>query len=449
MDENVTISKEQKRTSLFLSSAVSALLLTNASFVFTRQDKFSGFMPISIVLCAASVVLAVIGLFSVIRNYKKLSEKKRSVISIVLTLLLCGLEIWMCVSAVKDMNVKRNAENSAVLFIKDKYGIDAEAVGYSGYTSSYSGDREDTVKMTADGKEFTVKFISSDEYGKHTADDLQADEIKQALFDEVSRAYPNGILRNVGIYNYDFIGFCTVFEKYFNGANLDEVIVNCNGGITVDYADTEFDLEDPLFEKLNKWHIQPYFTSFDTAAHLEEFVEKNEPQTVYRRDEQYAKYAQYITDRVEYNYNKETNEREIIRKSYDIKSYGEFDYFYLWGSDDKYLTKSPEIAEAENGSRDIEKKFANYDESQLIDKPVSDVYEVHGRSGSHFIYCPLENLSASDNIGVAWISYQSAIPDHGVEKASICGDYAVFTLPFDAYEFMMVDTSGYNEDNQR
>lgn len=449
MEEKITYSKEDKQTSVFGCIAAGAVFLTNFSYAFTRQEKFSAFLPLSIALCAVSAVLDIIALAVLIKNFKGLTKKINYVIGLVLLTLICGWECYMGVSAVKDMNVKRNAENSAVLFIKDKYGIDAEVVGYSGYTSSYSGDREDTVKMTADGKEFTVKFISSDEYGKHTADDLQADEIKQALFDEVSRAYPNGILRNVGIYNYDFIGFCTVFEKYFNGANLDEVIVNCNGGITVDYADTEFDLEDPLFEKLNKWHIQPYFTSFDTAAHLEEFVEKNEPQTVYRRDEQYAKYAQYITDRVEYNYNKETNEREIIRKSYDIKSYGEFDYFYLWGSDDKYLTKSPEIAEAENGSRDIEKKFANYDESQLIDKPVSDVYEVHGRSGSHFIYCPLENLSASDNIGVAWISYQSAIPDHGVEKASICGDYAVFTLPFDAYEFMMVDTSGYNEDDQR
>ncbi|MDE7361173.1 MAG: hypothetical protein K2N38_04505 [Oscillospiraceae bacterium] len=440
MDENVTISKEQKWTSLFLSSAASALMLTNASFVFTRQDKFSGFMPISIVLCAVSVVLTVIVLFSVILNYKKLSEKKRSVISLMLILLLCGIEISLCVSAVIDLNAKRNAKNSAVLFIKDKYGIDAEAVGYSGYTSSYSGVREETVKMTADGKEFTVMFISRDENEKHTADDLQADEIKQAIIDEVSRVYPNGLLRDVGIYNYDFISSRTVFEKYFNGTNLDEVIVNCRGDIEVDYADTEFDLEDPLFEKLNKWHIAPYFTSFDTAAHLEEFVWENEPKTGFIRNEQYAKYAPYINDCVEYNYNKENNKREIIRKSYNIKSCGEFDYLFR------------DIAENEKGAEKIEQRFAKYADTAL-GKPVTKVYKrEYSGSSSFFIYYSLEKLNGTtvENIEAAWISDSAGSNNaFGTQKAEVIGNYAVFVLPYYVEEFIIVGTSGYNEDNQR
>lgn len=440
MEEKKTYSKEDKQTSVFGCIAAGAVFLTNFSYAFTRQEKFSAFLPLSIALCAVSAVLDIIALAVLIKNFKGLTKKINYVIGLVLLTLICGWECYMGVSAVKDMNVKRNAENSAVLFIKDKYGIDAEAVGYSGYTSSYSGDREDTVKMTADGKEFTVKFISSDEYGKHTADDLQADEIKQALFDEVSRAYPNGILRNVGIYNYDFISFCTVFEKYFNGANLDEVIVNCNGGIMVDYADTEFDLEDPLFEKLNKWHIQPYLVSFDTAAHLEEFVEKNEPQTVYRRDEQYAKYAQYITDRVEYNYNKETNEREIIRKSYDIKSGGEFDYLFR------------NIAENEKGAEKIEQRFAKYADTAL-GKPVTKVYKrEYSGSSSFFIYYPLEKLNGItvENIEAAWISDSAGSNNaFGTQKAEVIGNYAVFVLPYYVEEFIIVDTSGYNEDDQR
>lgn len=435
MDEKVTFSKEQKRTSLFWVSAALTLLLTNTSFVFTRQDKFSGFMPISIVLCAASVVLAVIGLFSVIRNYKKLTEKKRSVIGAIAVLALCGMEISICVLVVKDMNVKQNAKNSAVLFIKDKYGIDAEAVGYRGYTFSYNGERGETVKMTADGKEFTVKFLSSDEKETRSADNLQADEIKQALFDEVSRAYPNGVLRDVGIYDFDFVISSSVFEKYFNGENLEEVIENCHGGIMVDYADTKFDLEDPLFEKLNKWRIQPYFVSFDTAAHLEEFTENNEPGSVYIRDEQYAKYAPYITDRVEYNYNKETNEREIIRKSYDIKSVGEFDYLFR------------DISENENGAGKIEQRFAKYSETAL-GKPVTKVYKrEYIGSSSFFIYYPLEKLNgaAVDNIEAAWISDSAGSNNaFGTQKAEVIWDYAVFVLPYYVEEFMMVDTSGDN-----
>lgn len=127
MDDKKTLSKGQKLTTMLMPITVSLLLLTNASFVFTREDKYSGFMPLSIALCAASVILAVICLFSVVRNYKELTERKRSVIGCVGIFILCGLEIWMSVSAVMDMNAERNAENSAVLFIKDKYGIDAAA----------------------------------------------------------------------------------------------------------------------------------------------------------------------------------------------------------------------------------------------------------------------------------------------------------------------------------
>ncbi|MBD5130078.1 MAG: hypothetical protein HDT43_09165 [Ruminococcaceae bacterium] len=432
MEEKVTISKEQKRTSLFLSSAVSTLLLTNASFVFTRQDKFSGFMPISIVLCAASVVLAVIGLFSVIRNYKKLTQKKNSVISCVFITLFCGLECYMGVSAVMDMNERRDTEAGAVLFIKDKYGIDAEVVGYDSYTY-YSGDREETVKMTADGKEFIVKFFSGNEKEKRSADDFQADEIKQALFDEVSRVYPGGVLRDVGIYGSDFISYASVFEKYFDGTNFEEVMENCRGGIVVDYADTKFDLEDPLFEKLNKWHIQPYFVSFDTAAHLEEFTEKNEPGSVYIRDEQYAKYAPYITDRVEYNYNKETNEREIIRKSYDIKSGAEFDYLFR------------EISENEKGAEKIEQRFAKYSDTAL-GKPVTKVYKrEYSGSSSFFIFYPLEKLNGTANIEAAWISDSAGSNNaFGTQKAEVIWDYAVFVLPYYVEEFMIVEQGDMN-----
>ena len=295
-EEKVTYSKEDKQTSVFACIAAGAVFLTNFSYAFTRQEKFSAFLPLSIALCAVSAVLDIIALAVLIKNFKGLTKKINYVIGLVLLTLICGWECYMGVSAVKDMNERRDAENSAVLFIKDKYGIDAEAVGYSSYTY-YSGKREETVKMTADGKEFTVMFLSSDETEKHSADDYQLDEIEQAVCDEVNRVYPGGILRGVGIHSDDFISE-RVVEKYFDGTNLDEVMDGHSGGIVIDYAGTEFDLEDPLFEKLNKWRIQPYFVSFDTAAHLKEFTENNEPGSVYIRDEQYAKYAPYITDRV-------------------------------------------------------------------------------------------------------------------------------------------------------
>lgn len=320
MDEKKTLSKEQKRVSLFMGIALSALLLTNASFVFTRQDKFSSILPLSIALCGIAAAFAVITLVSVILSYKKLSEKKRSIIGVILTLLLCGAEIWMCVFAVNDLKEKRNAENSAVLFIKDKYGIDAAAerireVG-SGKFIAY--------KMTAGDKGFTVG-IFEDENGNTTiSDNYQIDEIMQAVFDEVSRVYPDGILRHVGIYGSEYFPF-GLSVKRFDGTNLDEVIDGNYGSIDVNFVDTKFDLDDPIFKRLNAWGIKPRFTSFDTRAHLEEFVASGDIRYVTDMEKHYAKYAPCIIDRVTYD------DGRIVRKMFDLRSQGDIQYCYVYG----------------------------------------------------------------------------------------------------------------------
>lgn len=431
MDEKKTLSKEQKRTSLFLGIALSALSLTNALFVLIRQDKLKNIMPLSIALCGIAAVFAVIALISIIRNYKKLSEKKRSVICLVLTLLFCGLEVWMCVFAVNDLKEKRNVENSAALFIKDKYGIDAAAEYYDSF-SSVNNTKWTTVKMNTDGKDFTVELFTYNDVTRF-ADDYQIDEIKQAVFDEVNRVYPGGTLRDVEVCSYEFLVNGRVIEKYFDGTNLDEVMDGQRGGITVDFVDMEFDTEDPLFEKLNKWGVQPYFVSFDTAAHLDEFVAKEETGTVYERDEKYAKYAPYITDCVEYNYNKESKKGEIIRKSCNIRSVGEFDYLFR------------DISENEKGAAKIEQRFAKYSDTAL-GKPVTKVYKRENiGSSSFFIYYPLEKLNGAtvENIEAAWISDSAGSNNaFGTQKAEIVGDYAVFVLPYYVEEFIIVDTSG-------
>ncbi|MDE6728401.1 MAG: hypothetical protein K2J80_10760, partial [Oscillospiraceae bacterium] len=154
-----------------------------------------------------------------------------------------------------------------MLFIKDKYGIDAEA-DYKKTFSSH-GESWTTVDMTADGKDFCVERYTDNDDQTKFADNYQLDEIKQAVFDEVSRVYPDGTRRDVRIYSSDFIGD-QVVERYFDGTNLDEVMSCQHGSIAVDFAETEFDLEDPLFKKLDAWSIRPYFTSFDTTDHRDE-----------------------------------------------------------------------------------------------------------------------------------------------------------------------------------
>lgn len=424
MDEKIIASKEQKRVSLILTIALCMLSTTNILFAFREKWRFSTFVPIVAVACGVTFVLSVLALISLIRNYGKLNEKKRSVITCVGIFVLCGLEISLFVSAVTELNARRNAEKSAVLFIKDKYGIEAEA-DYD-RTSSRT-----IVKMTAYGKDFTVEQYTDNDGNIKHADDYQLDEIKQAVFDEVSSVYPNGIRRDVRIYGSEFF-FHEVIEKYFDGTNLDEVMDRSRGSVTVDFADTEFDLDNPLFKKLDEWSISPYFTSFDTAAHRDEFVASDKLGNYFGYADHYVKYAHSITDRVKYEYGKTGEKGKVIRESYNIETNGEFDYLYV------------QIEECENGTENLEKFFEKYNESEKVSQPISKAYRnPESIVNSYYIFYPLEKLNGvpAENIGAAWLANSSISNNRGVESASVCGDYAVFALPYRADEFVIVNTA--------
>lgn len=436
MDEKIIASREQKRVSLLLSIALCTLLAANVLLVFFRVKDFPALVPVGIALCSVSAVLAIVDLILIIRDHKKLTEKKRSIICLVGLFVLCGLEISLCVSAAAELNARRNAENDAVLFVKDKYGIEAEA-DYKKTFSSH-GEKWATIDMTADGKVFCVKLYTDEDDNTIFADDYQLEEIGRAVFDEVSRVYHGGTLRFAGIYSSDFLGEQFI-EKYFDGTNLDEVMECQHGTVTVDFADTKFDLEDPLFKKLDEWSIKPYFTSFDTTDHRDEFVAAEKLGSFYSYDEHYAKYAHYITDRVAYEWSKMGEKGKVLRKDYDIKTNGEFDYLFR------------DIAENKNGTENIEKFFAKYNESEKLGKPLSKAYtrESYG-SDFYYVYYPLEKLNGvpAENIGAAWLDNSTGVSNNrGVERASICGNYAVFTLPYHADEFMIVDAGGFAEDN--
>lgn len=429
MDEKIVVSKEQKRISILLVIAVIALMITNVFVTIYNRKEYAPLVFVSIGLCCVTLVLTIIVSISTIKYYKKLNDKKRTVIWVFGLFVLCGLEIYMSASALSGFFERRSAEKSAVLFIQDKYGIEADA-DYD-RTSSSDGYKWTIVKMTADGKDFFVEQYTDNDDHTIFADNYQLDEIKQAVFDEVSRVYPNGTRRDVRIYGSEFF-FHEVIEKYFDGTNLDEVMDRSRGSITVDFADTEFDLEAPLFKKLDEWSIGPYFTSFDTAAHRDEFVASDKLGNYFGYDDHYVKYAHYITDRVEYEYGESGEWGKVVRKSYDIKSGDEFDYLYRI------------IYENKSGAKKIEQRFAKYADTAL-GKPVTKVYNWEYIGGSsNFIYYPLEKLNgtAVENIEVAWISDSAGSNNaFGTKKAEVIGDYAVFVLPHYVEEFVIVDTT--------
>lgn len=434
MDEKIIASKEQKRVSLLLSIELCTLTAVNALLGIFRTKGYSALVPASIALCGVSVVLAIVVLILIIRDHKKLTEKKRSIICCVGLFVFCGLEIWMCASTVSEIYAKRNAENSAVLFIKDKYGIEAEAVYRSSY-SGYNGGKCMSIDMTANGRKFRCERNTDTDGNTIFADSYQLDEIEQAVIDEVNRVYPDGILRGIGIYGNETYSI-GLFMKRFDGTNLDEVLYGNHGSIHMDFADTEFDLEAPIFKKLDAWGIKPRFTSFDTKEHLDEFVALGDISYVSDADMRYMRYAPCITDRVIYK------DGKIVRGMFDLSSQGDIQYCYVYGKNDEGFT-SPGITKSKNGMKNIEAECWEHRMSGYVNATVSKVYAIEGKSGTHLIYYPLEALNgvSVENISALSISsWESYIPH--VATASVCGDHAVFVLPYSATEFVLVDTTG-------
>ena len=57
-----------------------------------------------------------------------------------------------------------------------------------------------------------------------------------------------------------------------------------------------------------------------------------------------------------------------------------------------------------------------------------------------WIYYPLEKLDGYDieKVGLAWFSAGGMSDNHNIEKARVCGDYAVFNMPYGEDYFRLV-----------
>ena len=91
--------------------------------------------------------------------------------------------------------------------------------------------------------------------------------------------------------------------------------------------------------------------------------------------------------------------------------------------------------------------YTNYGEEKWLNKPLSDEYYFDGIYGDVYIYYPLDKLDGYDlnSVGLAWFSAGGMSNNRNITKAEICGDYAVYRMPFGEDYFMFVDIGGYGE----
>ncbi len=334
------------------------------------------------------------------------------------------------------------ASDNAVRYIEDKYGFDAEILGmtndrYSWSFSEYSDEME--LKMKYGDREF---YVYADRTGESFEcwDDYQSEDIYSAAAEFMNKELPGGSILKMGLHspgNY----YYQLFDTYYDGTNIDEVLKSCSGHIEMVFADTDFSGIDGS-GRFDDYNLSLRFTSFDTAEHMEEFIRSIDNTLLFDYDyNEYQKYAPYITDYFE------TSKDGIKRLNIKLDKTGEFEYAYFpveW----RTFAETCNSVKAERIDKDqLSESYGRYNEVYCLSKPVSKQYYFDSRYGDIWIYYPLEKLKGYDveKLGIAWFSFGGMSNNRNISRAQICGDYAVFNIPFGEDYFMLVDNSGQEE----
>ncbi len=375
-------------------------------------------------------------------------SKKRKIaltVCIILLVLLCGYPLFTHFKEKHDTKVMYDfAYSNARQNIRDKYGFDAEFYESDEdkyFNSAYAEIGYILFSAKYDGKEF---FVISDckKENPISIDNYQYEEVKSALASEISEELQGGEFVKLSLWEYspwgyDYFGTYSNFygfHTFYDGTNLDKVLENCSGSLNMVFADTEFS-DVPIADRLQALNIDFELTSFDTKEHLEEFCQ-NSSESYTDDYYRFKLFAPYITDHYE------IKDGEVKRLDIKLQSCGDFMYACF---SDKWGFPVSEETEVEERYL-VSQMFEYYGEGEYVSKPITGEY--YFGSWNVYIYYPLEALKDYDleNIGAAWYSDSTETNNRNIEKRiTVCGDYAVFSLPFGHTSFMLVDTSGYEE----
>lgn len=372
--------------------------------------------------------------------------KKRKIINtvlIILWVLLCGYRVFSYFKEKHDIKVMyEQAYSNARQNIRDKYGFTPdlyESELNERANSIYAEHGYIFLTAKYDGKEFQV-LSNGMEKDPVSLDNYQYDEIKSALLDEVSKEFPGGKYVECDIYEFfpwkeTAFGYAA-FKTFYDGDNLDEVLGDGFGNISVAFADTKF-TDVKVGERLQKMNIDFEFTSFDTEEHLEKFCQKPSGRYIDQYD-RFKMFAPYITDHYE------IKDGEVKRLDFKFQEYSDFMYSYF-PAENWDFPVSEDMTVKEGGY--VSQMYWQYGEGEYVSKPLTNEYYFDCRYGDIYVYYPLDVLKDYDleNIGAAWYSRGGQTNNRDMEKLTVCGDYAVFSLPFDETSFMLVDTSGFEE----
>ncbi len=371
-----------------------------------------------------------------------MKEKKKldtaTIVWLVLLLLGLAFSVYVVVSKIVTKHEQEaqfeQASENAVRYVREKYGFDAEVIGTrDGW--SYGDDMKNMgLKMKYGDKEFYV-FASCTEESSKACDDYQWDEISAAVESYVNEALPGGKIVCLNLSESQFLEF--LMYTYFDGNNIEQILSSCDGRIEMVFADTDFS-ESDMPQKLYDLGITPEFTSFDTLEHMDEFLDRIENNNNYKH---YQLFAPYITDHIS------IDDGKTERLDLHFMQTDDFEYCYFPAEWNSFSESSDKVKVEPSNKGKLGEIFGKYSEEYALAKPLSKEYYFDGIYGDLRIFIPLERLSGYDleKVGVAWFSASGIYNDRDISRAEICGNYAVFNLPFGEDSFMLVDNSGQEE----
>ncbi len=375
------------------------------------------------------------------KEKKKLGTAK--IVLLVLLLLVLACSVYFVVSKIVTKLEQKaqfdQASANAVRYVRDKYGFDAEVIGTRSIDGwSYDNDMKNMgLKMKYGDKEFYV-FASCTEESSKAWDNYQWDEISAAVESYVNEALPGGKIVCLNLSESLFYEF--LMYTYFDGNNIEQILSNCDGRIEMVFADTDFS-ESDMPQKLYDLGITPEFTSFDTQEHMDEFLNRaDNPYHVFY-DYHFQAFAPHITDHIC------IDDGKTERLDLHFLQTDDFEYCYFPAEWNSFSESSDKVKAEPSNKGKLKEIFGKYGEEYALAKPLSKEYYFDGNGGP-WIFIPLEKLSGYDpeKLGVAWFSTAGGMSNNrNISRAEICGDYAVFHLPFGEDSFMLVDNSGQKE----
>lgn len=383
-------------------------------------------------------------------------KKKNRLRNIICLVVLIAIPLCLLIARLYENHKKEDlmvfASDAVEKYISNKYNFEVDSIELSNdkYRTSKLEEGESVIvfKVTYNDSYFYALFVQEQDTYK-CYDDYQWEEIYSAAEQSFSQSFPQGIVIDMKFHCPGSNFFYLMDDKhYFDGNNITSFLQGCDGYVKMTFYDVSFS-RDEISDIIPVENIDIEFASFDTKEHMDEFIgyfDKSNIVSTINLYESLEKYAPHLIDYIKIE-NGNYQGYNITLQNCD-----EFEYAYFpvelmaleTQQDDIQPVRTYEESKLRGRLLEI---YTNYGEEKWLNKPLSDEYYFDGIYGDVYIYYPLDKLDGYDlnSVGLAWFSAGGMSNNRNITKAEICGDYAVYRMPFGEDYFMFVDIGGYGE----